>query len=100
MTTGGAARRTSGGWGSRNSFAEDGTRRSGVRSWAPAPSGAAAMTMRAAVASHLEGKDMLNCEDMGEDMGQSRFQRGQIEAHGRCKGSAQPRKVSARPQRL
>jgi len=40
------------------------------------------MTMRAAVASHLEGKDMLNCEDMGEDMcedmGQSRFERGQI----------------------
>jgi hypothetical protein len=57
-----------------------------VRSWAPAPSGAAAMTMRAAVASHLEGKDMLNwedmlsCEDMlnWEDMGQSGFEGGQI----------------------
>jgi hypothetical protein len=29
---------------------------------------------RAAVASHLEGKDMLTCEDMG----QSRFEEGQI----------------------
>jgi len=29
-----------------------------------------AMTMRTAVASHLEGKDMFNCEDMGcEEMG-------------------------------
>jgi hypothetical protein len=41
------------------------------------------MTMRAAraaVASHLEGKDMLNWEDMlnCEDMGQSGFEGGQI----------------------
>jgi len=35
---------------------------------------------RAAVASHLEDKDMLSCEDMlnCEDMGQSRFEEGQI----------------------
>jgi hypothetical protein len=41
-----------------------------MRSCAAAASGAMAMTMRTAVASHLEGKDMFNCEDMGcEDMG-------------------------------
>src|SRR5262249_27928529 len=41
-----------------------------MRSCAPAASGAMAMTLRTAVASHLEGKDMFNCEDIScEDMG-------------------------------
>src|SRR5262249_51320868 len=69
-TTRGGARRTTGAEESRSSLAEDGTRRSGMRSCAPAASGAMAMTMRTAVASHLEGKDMFNCEDIScEDMG-------------------------------
>jgi hypothetical protein len=45
-----------------------------VRSCAPAVSGARAMTMSTAVASHLKGKDMFNCEGIGK----SGFEWGQI----------------------
>src|SRR5215831_17367397 len=77
-----------------------------MRSCAPAASGAMAMTMRTAVASHLEGKDTFNgedisCEDMGwEDMGKIRIRAGSdISPRSRqMKGAArQPRAYGTNP---
>src|SRR5215813_11594617 len=82
-----------------------------MRSSAAAASGAMAMTMRTAAASHLEGKDMFNgedmgcedmgCEDMGcEDMGKIRIRAGSdISPRSRqMKGAArQPRAYGTNP---
>jgi len=60
-----------------------------------------AMTMRTAAASHLEGKDMFNGEDMGcEDMGKIRIRAGSdISPRSRqMKGAArQPRAYGTNP---
>src|SRR5262249_30881903 len=77
-----------------------------MRSSAAAASGAMAVTMRTAAASHLEGKDMFNGEDMGcedigcEDMGKIRIRAGSdISPRSRqMKGAArQPRAYGTNP---